>query len=113
MLFRAVLDSAGQFVNVIGVSLIQPMPRVIAEQFHDLISVMEEIVEQATEPVRERLLAWSKLQSPQGISSWELPELIHAVDTDFTAGRKRSRSPGYTGYWYIEGLHPSACGNPA
>jgi hypothetical protein len=74
---------------------------------------MEEIVEQATEPVRERLLAWSKLQSPQGISSWELPELIHAVDADFTADRKRSNSPRYTGYWYIEGLRPSACGNPA
>jgi hypothetical protein len=69
-------------------------------------------VEQATEPVRERLLAWSKLQSPQGISSWELPELIHAVDADFTAGRKRSSSPRYTGYWYIEGLRPSAGGNP-
>lgn len=74
---------------------------------------MEEIVEQATEPVRVRLLAWSKEQSPQSISSWKLPELIHAVDTDFTAGRKRSRSPRYTGYWHIERLRPPGCGNPA
>jgi len=54
------------------------MPRVIAEQFHTLISVMEDIVEQATEPVTERLRTWSKQQSPEDISRWELPELIHA-----------------------------------
>ncbi|MDP9999014.1 hypothetical protein [Pseudarthrobacter sulfonivorans] len=98
-------------MNVIGVSLIQPMPRIIAQQFHSLISVMEDIVEKATEPVRERLRAWSKQQSPEGISRWELPELIHAVDTDFTAGRKRNRSPRYTGYWNIE--RPPESGNPA
>ncbi|MDQ0770633.1 hypothetical protein QF031_003382 [Pseudarthrobacter defluvii] len=98
----AVLDTEGQVVNVIGVSLVQPMPRVIAEQLHSLISVMEDIVEKATEPVRERLRAWSKQQSPEDVSRWQLPELVHAVDTDFTAGRKRSRSPRYTSYWHTE-----------
>lgn len=29
----AVLDATGQVVNVIGVSLIQPMPRFLAERF--------------------------------------------------------------------------------
>lgn len=72
------------------------MPRVLAERFQSLISVMEEMVEQATEPVRERLRAWSKQQSPEDISRWELPELVHAVDTDFTVRRKRSLSPRYT-----------------
>ena len=105
----AVVNSAGQVVNVIGISLIQPMPRVIAEQFHSLISAMEDIVELATEPVRERLLAWSKQQSPEDVSRWELPELVQAVDTDFTAGRKRSRSPRYTSYWHIE---PTVSANP-
>lgn len=106
-----VLDAAGRVVNVIGISLIQPMPRVIAEQFHSLISAMEDIVEQATEPVRDRLQFWSKRESPEDISRWELPELTHAVDADFTAGRKRSRSPRYTGYWHVE--RPPSSGNPA
>lgn len=67
-------------------SVIQPMPRVIAEPFQNLFSAMEDIVDQATEPVKQRLRAWAKQQSPQVISSWELPELIHAAH--FTAASK-------------------------
>lgn len=100
----AILDAAGQAVDVIGVSVIQPMPRVIAEQFHSLISAMEDIVDQATEPVRGRLRAWSKQQGPENISRWERPELIHAADTDFTAARKRKRTPRHTSYWRVECL---------
>ncbi|MDD1477932.1 hypothetical protein [Arthrobacter sp. H16F315] len=98
----AILDEAGHAVDVIGLSVIQPMPRVIAEQFRNLILAIEDIVEQTTEPVRERLRAWSMQQSPENIRRWERPELIHAADTDFSAARKRKRTPRYTSYWRVE-----------
>lgn len=88
----AILDATGQVLDIVGVSVIQPMPRVIAEQFHNLISTMEGIVDEATEPVRERLRAWAKQQGPENIGSWECPQLIHAADAEFTAARRRTRS---------------------
>ena len=42
----AVRDATGQVVNVIEVSLIQPMPRFLAERFQSLISVMQEALAQ-------------------------------------------------------------------
>lgn len=98
----AILDAEGQGVNVIGVSVIQPMPLAVAERFANLISAMEEIVDLATQPVLEQLRTWLKDQSPETIDGWELPEFTHALDSEFTAAHPRGRQPRFTAYWHIE-----------
>lgn len=59
------------------------MPLAVAERFSDLIRTLEDIVEQATQPVLERLRTWLKGQDAAAIDSWELPEIIDALDPDF------------------------------
>lgn len=63
---------------------------------------MEGIVELATQPVLERLRTWLKDQAAETIDGWELPEVIHAVDSEFTAAHRRRRIPRFTSYWRIE-----------
>ena len=98
----AILDASGQAVNVMGVSIIHPMPLVLAERFAGLVSAMEDAVDQATQPVLERLRAWLKDETPETIESWESPDPAHATDADFTAARKRTRARRFTAYWHVE-----------
>lgn len=98
----AILDAEGQGVNVVGLSVIHPMPLAVAERFANLIGAMEGIVELATQPVLERLRTWLKDQAPETIDGWELPEVIHAIDSEFTAAHRRRRIPRFTSYWRIE-----------
>lgn len=98
----AILDSSGQAVDVMGVSVVHPMPRIIADQFSDLISAMEDAVDQATQPVRERLRTRLQEETPESINGWEQPETIHAIDSDFTAASTRNPASRFTAYWRIE-----------
>jgi hypothetical protein len=98
----ALLDGEGRGVNVAGVSLIHPMPLAMAERFADLIAAMEDVVEQATQPVLERLRDWLKDQDPETIGAWRIPEFIDARDVDFTAAHKRNPKPRFNTYWRSE-----------
>lgn len=97
----AILDSQGKGVDVMGVFVIHQMPLAVAERFSDLIRTVEDIVEQATLPVLERLRTWLKGRDAAAIDSWELPEIIDALDSDFTAAHRRKRAPQFTAYWRV------------
>lgn len=98
----AILDDAGWGVDVLGVTCIHPMPHAFALRFAKLISSMEDIVDQAIQPVRERLRVWLRSETPETIRSWVPPDISHAEDVDFTATRARSRTPRFTAYWHVE-----------
>ncbi|GAP54111.1 hypothetical protein AHiyo6_06760 [Arthrobacter sp. Hiyo6] len=98
----AILNPSGQVEDVMGISLIHPMPRAIADQFSELISAMEDVVECATQPVKERLRAWLKEETPERISRWQQPEVIHRLDSDFTGDSTRKQTPQFTLYWHLE-----------
>lgn len=98
----AVLDAEGRGVKVSGVSIIHSMPLATAESFADLISVMEDIVDQATQPVLESLRTWLQSQAPETIKGWDHPEFIHATDSDFSAANRRKPAPRFTAYWHVE-----------
>lgn len=98
----AILNAEGQGIDVVGVTVIHSMPRAVAESFANLIGEMEGIVELATQPILERLRIWLKDQDPETIDGWELPEVIHAIDLEFTAAHRRRRIPRFTSYWRIE-----------
>lgn len=98
----AFLDEEGRGVKVSGVSIIHPMPLAIAESFSDLISVMEDIVHQATQPVIEGLCTWLQSQTTETIKDWDHPEFIHATDSDFSAANRRTSAPRFTAYWHVE-----------
>lgn len=97
----AILDAQGKGVDVLGVSVIHQMPLAVAERFSDLIRTVEDLVEQATQPVLERLRTWLKGQDAATINSWELPEIIGALDSHFTAAHRRKRTPQFTAYWRV------------
>ncbi|MFF1384643.1 hypothetical protein ACFVWT_13865 [Arthrobacter sp. NPDC058288] len=98
----AILDPSGQAVDVMGISLIHPLPCAIAHQLSRLISAMEDVVSQATQPVKERLLARLKEETPESISGWQQPDVIHQLDSDFTANSTRKQTPRFTLYWHLE-----------
>ncbi|WP_367403821.1 hypothetical protein [Kocuria marina] len=97
-----IIDDEGHGVDVIGVTVTHPMPHAFAQRFAELISTSEEIVDQATQPVLERLRAWLRDETPQTINDWQRPKVTHAADIDFTAARARRRAPRFTNYWGIE-----------
>jgi len=98
----AFLDAEGRGVKVSGISIIHPMPLAIAESFSDLISVMEDIVDQATQPVLESLRVWLQGQAPETIKDWDHPDFIHATDSDFSAANRRKPAPRFTAYWHVQ-----------
>lgn len=98
----AFLDAEGRGVKVSGISIIHPMPLTIAESFSDLISVMEDIVDQATQPVLESLRTRLQSQDPETIKDWDHPEFIHATDSDFSAANRRKPAPRFTAYRHVE-----------
>lgn len=100
----ATLDSEGQGVIVMGVSIINQMPMAIAERFADLSAAMEDVVDQATQPVLERLRKWLKYMTPETISGWAQPDVTGAIDLDFSAARKRTSAPRFRTYWHMEPL---------
>lgn len=97
----AILGPGGQGIDVIGVSITHSMPLTVAKSFVDLIDAMQDIVELATQPILERLRTWLKDQPPETIDAWDLPEVLHAMDSDFTAAQRRGRKPRFTSYWRI------------
>lgn len=100
----AFLDESGHGVDVWGVTLTNPMPLALAEQFAYLIVAMEENVEQATQPVLQRLRSWLRKETTETIGSWKQPEFVDANDTDFDPGRRRNRTPRFTRYWQVAHL---------
>lgn len=100
----ATLDAQGRGLDVIGFSVIHQMPLAVAERFDALIHAVEEIVELATQPVLERLRTWLKDQDPATIDSWALPDIVQAIDSDFTAAHRRRRIHHFTTYGRI--THP-------
>ncbi|MBG6219095.1 hypothetical protein IWX75_003586 [Arthrobacter sp. CAN_A6] len=60
----AILDDTGNGKDVIGVTLIHPVPGAFIGHFADLIMAMEDLVDQATQPVLKRLRAWLNLDPP-------------------------------------------------
>lgn len=82
---------------MLGVSVIHQMPLAVAERFSDLIRTVEDIIEQATQPVLEGLRTWLEGQDAAAIDSWELPEIIDALDSDFTAAHQKNGSPSVHG----------------
>lgn len=100
----AILNDEGHGVDLIGVTVAHPMPYAFAQRFAELIAASEDIVDQATQPVLERLRAWLRDMTPEMISGWQQPEIVHAVDADFTAARARKRLPRFTTYGRVEHL---------
>lgn len=98
----AFLDAEGRGVKVSGMSIIHPMPLAIAKRFSGQVSVMEDIVDQATQPVIESLRVWLQSQAPETIKGWDHPEFIHATDPDFSAATRRTPAPRFTAYWHGE-----------
>lgn len=98
----AFLDAEGRGVKVSGVSIIHPMPLAIAKRFSELISVMEDIVDAATQPVLASLRTWLQGQAPETIKGWDHPDFIHATDSDFSAAGRRRPAPRFTAYWHVE-----------
>lgn len=95
----AILDDQGKGVDVMGVSLTHQMPLALAEGLSDLIGTVEDIVEEATQPVLDRLRTWLKGQDATAIGSWQLPVINEALDADFTSAHRRKRTPQFTMYW--------------
>ena len=100
----AFLDGTGHGDNVAGVSVIHPMPMAIAEGFAGLIRDREDAVQQAIQPVQQRLREWLKCKTAEEIGGWDTPEFIHAADEDFNARNSRSRTPRFAAYWKVEKL---------
>jgi len=73
----------------------------LAERLSDLIRTLEDIVEEATQPVLDRLRAWLRGQDAAAIGSWQLPVINEARDVDFTSAHRRIRTPQFTMYWRI------------
>jgi hypothetical protein len=69
------------------------MPLAVTESFATLIGAVEGSVELATQPILERLRTWLKDQ---------LPEVIHAIDSESRAADLRRRMPRFTSAWRIE-----------
>lgn len=95
----AVLDNRGKGVDVVGVSLTHQMPLALAERFSDLIRTVGDIVEEATQPLLDRLRTWLTAQDAAAIGSWQLPVINEALDADFTSAHRRKRTPQFTMYW--------------
>lgn len=93
------LDDAGHPTKVAPISVINQMPLVIAERFADLIFAMEDAVEQATQPVLNRLHAWLRDKTAEEVMNWDPPEFVHAAALEFNAGERRTHLPRFTGYW--------------
>jgi hypothetical protein len=98
----ALLDGTGQVVRVWGMSVVHPMPASIALRFAELLTTMEMIVNDATQPVAQRLHSWLQAQTPATISQWQGPEVTHSIDHNFNGARKRSRIPRFTTYAPVE-----------
>ncbi|MBX7443353.1 MULTISPECIES: hypothetical protein [unclassified Arthrobacter] len=105
----ALLDGDGKAPDVVGFSLLHPMPLGTAERFADLVAVMEDAVEEAARPVKERLRRWLGEQPPETLQGWEQPRFLDAADADFTAASSRKQTPEFTMYWQVR--HP-ASGSP-
>lgn len=97
----AFLGSTGEVRRVLGTTITQQMPLVIAERFSHLLSTIKTIVDELRQQVTDRLLAWAQAQSPETVRSWEGPEISASFDTDLTAARKRKRRPHFTAYWHV------------
>ena len=93
------LDDAGQPTKVAPISLINQMPLAIAERFTELILAMEDAVEQATQPVLDRLHAWLRDKTAEEVMNWYPPEFVHATALEFNAGGRRTSFPRFTAFW--------------
>ncbi|MCH8562028.1 hypothetical protein LTI14_02155 [Nesterenkonia sp. YGD6] len=97
-----ILNDSGQGVDVRGLTLSHPMPLAFAEHFAALIVAMQDIVDQATQLVLERLRSWLRTQTPDAIRGWRRPEVAFAEDAEFSATRRRRRDPHFTFYAHTE-----------
>lgn len=61
------------------------MPTAIAERFADLSAAMEDIVDQATQPVLDRLWKWLKDTTPETISDWRVTRNLSTQPTWISA----------------------------
>lgn len=93
------LDDNGKPTRVVPLSLIKQMPLTVAEEFADLITAMEDAVQQATQPVLDRLNAWARDRTAEEAKTWDLPEIVQAGAMEFGAAERRTRVPRYTAYW--------------
>ncbi|WP_171586653.1 hypothetical protein [Arthrobacter sp. 260] len=98
----AVLDDSGYGIDVMGVAFVQTIPLSFAQAFAALINAMEEVVDQATQPVLERLRTSLKLEAPESIASWPQPEVSIVWNADFSAGGRRKDAPRLTFYGKVE-----------
>lgn len=98
----AVLDDSGRGTDVLGVTFVQTIPRPFALHFAALINAMEEIVDQATQPVLDRLRASLESETPESIASWPQPEVSIVWNADFSAGGRRKTAPRITFYGQTE-----------
>ncbi|WP_028278374.1 hypothetical protein [Arthrobacter sp. H5] len=98
----ALLGEADRVVRVWGMSVVHPMPAAVAVRFADLLMTMETIVDDATQPVIERLRTWVQTQPAATVRRWPGPEVTHSTDDDFNSSRRRSRIPRFTAYLHVE-----------
>ncbi|MEW1950966.1 hypothetical protein AB0280_17160 [Pseudarthrobacter sp902506025] len=93
------LDDAGQATKVAPISLINQMPLAIAERFAALILAMEDAVDQATQPVLDRLHVWLRDKTAGEVMNWDPPEVVHATALEFNAGERRTPFPRFSAFW--------------
>jgi len=95
----ALLDDQGAVRNVVGVTLIHPMPRAVAERLAELVDAVEVLVDDAITLVTARLKIELAKVTPEVVAGWQVPELFALEDLAYSGGRARTDRPQFTAYW--------------
>ena len=98
----ALLDDHGAVRDVVGVTIVHPMPRVVAERFAELVDAVEGLVDDATKLVTARLRKWLAAMPPEVVAGWPKPETFAAEDHEFSGKQERTERPQFTTYWRID-----------
>ena len=98
----ASLDEQGAVLRVMGVTLLHPMPLVLAERTAELVQTIGAIVETMTRPVTAKLHEQLRGVSPEVVAGWKNPEMFAKLDTDFTGTGSRTKAPRFTSYWRVD-----------
>lgn len=100
----ALLDDRGAVRDVVGVTIVHPMPRLVAQQFAKLVEAVEVMVDGAIAQATAKLKVDLARLSPEVVARWPAPERVEASDYEFSGDRARTRQPRFTGYWRTEAL---------
>lgn len=95
------IDSVtGEVAHVSAVTMITPLPPVVAQKFRTLVEAMTDQLDQAIEPVRARLEAGLRRADPHVLLAGKRPEVLNKLAREFNPKSKRKPYPTrQTLYW--------------